>query len=110
VNGNVCRDGVVFRVDDRDRAILARRAGVDHVNFIAGGADGDGDGILADRKLAVQAHVDHVDDADGVAAAVGHVGEFAVVGRVLREVVRAAAGEGKGQQSEGEKAGDRGFR
>jgi hypothetical protein len=58
----VARDGVVFRVDDRDRTLAVRRAGVDHVDFVAGGAGGHGDGILADRKLAVQAHVDHVQE------------------------------------------------
>ena len=75
-------------------------AGVDHVDFVAGGAGGDGDGILADGDFAVEAHVDHVEDGDGAAAAVGDVGVFAVVGRVLGEVVRAAAGEGQEQQDE----------
>ncbi len=36
-------------------------AGVDDVDFVARGAGGDGDGILADGELAVEADVDHVE-------------------------------------------------
>ena len=95
MDGDGGGDGVVFSVDDGDGTLAAGGAGVDHVNLVARGAGGDGDGILADGQFAVEAHIDHVEDGDGAAAAVGDVGIFAVVGRVLREVVRAAGGEGQ---------------
>ncbi len=92
--GMVAATVVVFSVDDGDGALAARCAGVDYVNLIAGGAGGDGYGILAYGEFAVEAHVDRVDDGDGAALAVGDVGVFAIVGRVLGEVVMAAGGEG----------------
>ena len=70
-------------------------AGVDYIYFVASGAGRDGYGILTRGELAVQAEVHHVKDGDRAAAAVCDVGVFTVVGRVLREVVGAAGGEGE---------------
>jgi hypothetical protein len=94
------RNGVVFGVDDRDRALPALLAGVDHIDFVAGGAGRNGHGILTHGQLAIQAHIHHVKDGDRAAATVGDIGIFAIVGLVLGKVVGAAGGKGQGQQGE----------
>jgi hypothetical protein len=106
MNRDCARDGVVLRVDDGNGTLPARRAGVDHIDLVARGADGHRDRILPNRNLAVEAHIYHVDHGDRAAAAVGHVRVLAIAGRVLRKVVRAAAGEGERKQREGDEAGD----
>jgi hypothetical protein len=93
VDGDSCGNGVVFSIDNGDGALATRCARVDYVNFVACGAGGNGDWILAYGKFAVEAHVDCVEDGDGAALAVGDVGVFAKVGWVLREVVMVAGRE-----------------
>ena len=44
-------DGVVFSVDDGEGTLAGGRAGVDDVDLVAGGAGGDGDGVLADAAV-----------------------------------------------------------
>ena len=61
VHGNGGDDGVVLGVDHRNGALAGGRAGVDDVDFVARGAGGDGDGILADGQFAIDADVDHVE-------------------------------------------------
>jgi hypothetical protein len=86
------------------------RALVDHIDFVAREADGHGDWILADRNFTVQAQIDHVEDTDRIAPAIGHVRVFAIVGRILRKLVRPATGKGRDQQREWKKAGGDGVR
>jgi len=53
--------------------------GVDDVNLVTSEADGDSRGVLADGELAVTAQINHIEDGDSVASAVGDVGKFAIV-------------------------------
>jgi len=67
---------------------------------VAGGTRSDGDGVLAHGDFAVEAEIDDVKDRDSAALAVGDVGVFAVVGRVLRELVVVTGGEGEEDEEE----------
>ena len=93
VERNCSHDSVVLGVDDRERAVGLRGAGVHDIDFVVRGVGGDGNRNMADGQLAIDADVDHVENRDGVAASVGYVDVLAVVGRVLREVVGAASGD-----------------
>lgn len=88
-------NGVVLSIEDGDGAGRAGLALVDDVDLIACGVGCDGDGMDADGELAIETEVDDVVDGDGAAVSIGDVDVLAVVGRVLREVVGAAGGEGE---------------
>ena len=92
-------DGVVLGIDDGDGTLPGRRAGVDHIDFVAHGIGDNGGRILADGDFAIDAHVYDVVDRDGAAAAVGDVGVFAVGRIVLGKVVGAAGGEAECQRN-----------
>ena len=86
-------DLVLGGVDDRDGVA----AGVDGVNFIGDRVCGDSRGVRADLQDAVLAKVDEVEDRDGVGRTAGNIGEFAVIGWILGEVVAATGGQAEGQ-------------
>ena len=93
VDGDGGDDAVGGGVDDGDGAVAGGGAGVDDVDLVADGIDGEAGGVDADLEGAVLAEVDEVEDGDGVGGAVGDVGELAVAGRSIGEVVVAAACE-----------------
>ena len=65
--------------------------GVDDVDLVADGFDGEAGGVGADLEGAVLAEIDEVEDGDGVGGAVGDVGELAVAGGDVGEVAATAA-------------------
>ena len=81
--------GIVRGVDDGDGV----GAGVDGINLVADGVDGEAGGLAADLEDPVLAQVNEIKDGNGARLAVGNVCELTVIGRVIGETVAMAAGK-----------------